>query len=209
MSVAQSQRVTGNAILAKPWPLPHNVDMPITMRDRFVVRAPIDEVWVFLTDPHRVATCIPGAHLERVESERAFLGRIKVAVGPFSTSYRGRVEFTELDEQNHTARLTAEGHEKGGGLASGSMVSLLRTVDAGTEVLVDVSVDGASKIVQMGLGLSQNLADELFGQFVTSVKARLESPHESNVHQKSNSVQVLPLLGKAFMRRFRARKPAE
>ncbi|MEO8456290.1 MAG: SRPBCC family protein [Chloroflexota bacterium] len=183
--------------------------MAITMRDRFVVCAPIDDVWAFLTDPHQVAKCIPGGHLESVESERAFLGRIKVAVGPISTSYRGRVEFTELDQANHTARLTAEGHERGGGLATGSMMSSLLTVDDGTEVVVDVTVDGASKIVQMGLGLTQNLAEELFGRFVQCVRARLESPHAAeHAHHTPVPVQVVPLLAKAFMRRFRAKKPA-
>ena len=127
-------------------------------------------------DPRRVVLCMPGAHLEQIESDRAFLGSVKVAVGPFTTSYKGRVEFTEVDESLHTARLTAEGQERGGGAAHGSMVSSLRTVEEGTEVVVDVSVEGASRIVHLGLGLTQNLAQELFGQFVTCVKERLEAP---------------------------------
>src|SRR4051812_44354189 len=108
--------------------------MAIVMRDRFVVRAPIDEVWAFLTDPHRVVSCMAGAHLDHVESERVFRGHIKVSVGPLKASYKGRIEFVEFDAEQHSARLTAEGHESGGGDAKGQMLSSMRTVDDGTEV---------------------------------------------------------------------------
>jgi carbon monoxide dehydrogenase subunit G len=176
------------------------------MRDRFVVRAPIDDVWGFLMDPHRVVLCMPGAHLEQIESDRAYLGSVKMAVGPFITSYKGRVQFAEVDESLHRARLTAEGHERGGGAAQGSMVSSLRTVGEGTEVVVDVSFEGTSRLVHLGLGLTQNLAQELFGQFVTCVKERLEAPlgapSTGETPAGSAPVQVLPLLAKAFLRLF-------
>jgi uncharacterized protein len=179
------------------------------MRDRFVVRAPIDDVWEFLMDPRRVVLCMPGAQLEQIESDRAYLASVKVAVGPFTTSYKGRVEFAEVDESLHRARLTAEGQERGGGAAHGSMVSSLRTVEEGTEVSVDVSFEGTSRIVQMGLGLTQDLAQELFGQFVTCVKERLEAPQGATPSGETPAgaapVQVLPLLAKAFLRRFRAK----
>ena len=185
--------------------------MAITMQDRFLVRAPIDDVWELLIDPRRVVLCMPGAQLERIESDRAFAGSFRLAVGPFATSYKGRVEFAEVDESLHRARLTAEGQERGGGAAHGSMVSSLRTVEEGTEVVVDMSVDGTSRIVQMGLGLTENVAEELFGQFVTCVKERLEAPQGSNSTDGTPAdtapVQVVPLLAKAFMRRFRAKRP--
>ncbi len=184
--------------------------MAITMSDRFLVRAPIDDVWEFLMDPDRVVLCMPGAQLEQTESDLAFLGSFKVAVGPFTTSYKGRVEFAEVDESRHRARITAEGQERDGGAAHGSMVSSLRTVEEGTEVVVDVSVDGASRIVQMGLGLTQNLAQELFGQFVTCVKERLEAPlgaiSTGGTPAGTAPVQFFPLLAKAFVRRFRAKR---
>jgi uncharacterized protein len=179
------------------------------MRDRFVVRAPIDDVWEFLMDPRLVVPCMPGAHLEQIESDSSYLGSVKVAIGPFTTAYKGRVEFAEADESLHRARLTAEGRERGGGAAHGSMASSLRTVEEGTEVIVDLSVEGASRIVHLGLGLAENLAQELFGQFVTCVKERLEAPAGATATEGmpagSAPVQVFPLLAKAFMRRFRAK----
>lgn len=146
------------------------------MHDHFLIRAPIDEVWAFLMDPYQVVVCMPGAHLEGVESERAFLGSIKIAVGPFATSYKGRVEFAEVDPTSHRVRLVAQGRERHGGDAHGSMVSSLAAVVDGTEVMVDVSVEGTTKLVHLGLGLTEDLGHELFAQFVACVKARLEAP---------------------------------
>ncbi len=187
--------------------------MAITMREQFLVRAAIEDVWDFLMDPHCVVACTPGAHLQEVESERAFTGSIKVAIGPFVTSYKGRVEFVEVDETEHRARLTAEGHERNGGAARGSMVSFLTAVEGGTEVVVDVSVEGTSKLVHMGLSLTQNLSEELFGQFANCVRERLEQPHGDHTTLGGDDVpepvQVFPLLAKAFLRRFRAKDPAK
>jgi carbon monoxide dehydrogenase subunit G len=180
--------------------------MAITMRDRFVVRAPMDEVWEFLMDPRRIIVCMPGAHLDAVESDRAFRGRIKIAVGPFSTSYRGRVQFTEVDEAAYRVRAVAEGHESGGGDAHGSMVSYLLPLDGGTDVEVEVVIDGTSKLVRMGLGLTENLAHEMFAQFVECVKERLETPGPSTHHEhQPEPVQVVPLIAKALVRRLRGK----
>lgn len=175
------------------------------MQDQFLVRAPIDDVWEFLMNPRLVVPCMPGAHLNEVESERAFTGSIQVAAGPFKAIYRGRVEFTEVDETERRVRMTAEGHERGSGAARGWMVSSLSEVADGTEVFVDVSVEGTSKLMSRGLHLGQNVAHELFEQFVARLKEQLEPGHGlgSHARKESSSVQVVPLLAKAFAKRFR------
>ncbi len=39
--------------------------MPIEIRERFCIQAPVDAVWRFVMDPHRVVSCMPGAQLGR------------------------------------------------------------------------------------------------------------------------------------------------
>ena len=108
-----------------------------------------------------------GAVLEEITGDGSFLGSVKVAVGPITTSYKGRVQFTEKDEANHRIQLTAEGREGSGGTARGTMSSTMRaTEDGQTEVSVDVSVDITGRIVQIGRGLMQDVASDMFGQFV-------------------------------------------
>jgi carbon monoxide dehydrogenase subunit G len=180
----------------------------ITLQNRFLVRAPIDAVWDFLMDPRRVVSCMPGAQLDTVESDRVFTGSIQVAFGPFKTSYKGRVEFIEVHEAERHVRMAAEGHEAGAGAARGWMASSLTEVAEGTEAFVDLSVAGTSRLMNHGLRLGQHLAHELFGQFVARLKEQLESPEGAKVpvhaDRARGSVQVVPLLARAFARRFRA-----
>ncbi len=182
--------------------------MAISMHERFVVKAPVDTVWEFLMDPRHVVPCMPGAHLDEVESERAFRGSLKIALGPFTTSYKGRVEFAEVDTEAHRVRMTAEGHERGSGDATGSMVSYLTDLGDATEVFVDARVEGTSRLVTQGLQLGENLAHELFAQFVANVKDQLEPVDRSRalIPRKSSSVQVVPLVAKAVARRFRMKR---
>jgi len=184
----------------------------ISLQDRFQVQAPIEAVWQFLMDPQRVVMCMPGARIEEIVDDSTFLGSVKVAVGPIAMSYKGRVQFTSVDEVDHLIRLTAEGRETGGGTALGSMSSSLRATPEGqTEVEVDVSVDVTGRIVQMGRGLMQDVAADLFRQFVGCVTQRLEnaSPTEDpgGAAVASEPVRVVPLflraLGSAVLRFLR------
>ena len=53
-------------------------DATMEITQTFVVRAPPDAVWAFLTDPHRVAGCLPGAAITDRVDERTYAGTITV-----------------------------------------------------------------------------------------------------------------------------------
>ena len=144
---------------------------------------------------------MPGAVLEEIVGDGSFLGSVKVAVGPITTSYKGRVQFTDVDEANHRIQLTAEGREGSGGTARGTMSSAMRaTEDRQTEVSVDVTVDITGRIVQIGRGLMQDVASDMFGQFVSCVKARLESaePAAEGEAAPIKPVAIVPLALRAI-----------
>ena len=151
--------------------------MAVTLKETFIVQAPIDRVWQFVMDPEMVVTCMPGAELESVEDERTFLGKVSVKVGAVTTSYQGRVQFTSVDDVAHVVEMTAEGRETGGGTAKGTMSSRLRSLEDGqTEIVAEASVDLTGRIMQMGRGMIQGVSQQLFKQFVGCVKERLEAP---------------------------------
>ncbi len=149
--------------------------MAIEIRETFQVRAPLEVVWPFVMDPHKVVTCLPGAKLLEVVDPRTFVGSVQVKVGAITTSYKGRVQLTEVDEQGHVVRMAAEGRETGGGAAKGTMSSRLRSLpDGQTEVIAEASVDLTGRIMQVGRGMIQGVSQQLFLQFVASLKQRLE-----------------------------------
>ncbi len=151
--------------------------MAIEIRETFQVRAPVDAVWQFVMDPQRVVTCMPGATLQQVVDDHTFLGTVKVKVGAITTSYNGRVQFTKVDAQAHVVQMLAEGRETGGGQAKGTMSSRLRELpDGQTEVVAEATVDLTGRIMQVGRGMIQGVAQQLFKQFAAALKQRLEAP---------------------------------
>jgi carbon monoxide dehydrogenase subunit G len=147
------------------------------IRETFQVQAPIDTVWKFVMDPQQVVTCMPGAALDQVVDAQTFLGTVKVKVGAITATYKGRVQFTQIDHQGHNMQMLAEGRETGGGMAKGTMSAHLRALSTGqTEVVVEASVDLTGRLMQVGRGMIQGVARLLFQQFAKSLQQRLETP---------------------------------
>jgi hypothetical protein len=151
--------------------------MSIQIEETFQVAVPVDTVWRFLLDPHRVVTCMPGAELEQVVDERTFEGAVKIKLGAITTRYRGRVQLTEVDEAAHTVRMLAEGRETGGGTAKGTLTSQVRALpDGDTEVIAQAEVDITGRVMQMGRGMIQGVSSQLFAQFAIRTREALETP---------------------------------
>jgi carbon monoxide dehydrogenase subunit G len=181
----------------------------IEIRETFQVQAPIDAVWRFVMDPQQVVTCMPGAALDQVVDDRTFLGNVRVKVGAITASYKGRVQLAHVDHQGYTLQMVAEGRETGGGMAKGTISSRLHPLSAGqTEVVAEASVDLTGRLMQVGRGMIQGVAQQLFQQFIASVKQRLEVPaaalEESGLLQPATAadpsitepqaIRVVPLL---------------
>ncbi len=150
--------------------------MPFKIEEEFEVQAPVQRVWEYLIDPARVVVCIPGAELLEKQDEGAFLGAVKVKVGPMSMSFKGLMKFTEVDEQSRHVRMVGEGRDAGGaGSAKVTMLSKVTAVDnGGSLVVVSADVDLVGKIVQFGRGMIEEVSRQLFRQFSACVKKHLE-----------------------------------
>ena len=170
--------------------------MAIELKERFSVSAPIDAVWRFVMDPKQVVTCMPGATLDEVVDDRAFLGSVQVKLGAVTTRYKGRVQFTEVDEQVHAVQMVAEGRETGGGTAKAVVSSRLSPLpDGQTEIVAEAKVDLTGRIVQVGRGMIQGVSHQLFQQFAASTKEHLERPPGSApVAVESTPIRIIPLV---------------
>jgi carbon monoxide dehydrogenase subunit G len=148
----------------------------IRIEERFVVQAPAERVFAYLVDPAQVVECLPGAELVEVVDPRNFVGNVKVKVGAITVSYRGRVVLEEVDVPGGRVRMRAEGRESGGGgSAKMAMESRVAGTGAGAEVVVVAELDVAGRIVQLGRGMFEQVAHQIFAQFSGCVRARLEA----------------------------------
>jgi len=186
--------------------------MAIRIEKTFTVEAPIAAVWDFLTDPRRVAGCLPGASITEQVDDRTFKGQMTVKVGPVSSSYRGTITFDKLDVATRTAELSGRGQDtRGKGGADMKMTSVLTERSQGTEatVISDVNVTGI--LAQMGRGIIQDVSDQMFQVFAERMRAELvtSNPVEKNAasnpvapaHPKQEQVLDVGALGAAAGKR--------
>jgi carbon monoxide dehydrogenase subunit G len=146
--------------------LEHHVSVP----------APIDVVWAAVLDPERVAPCMPGATLTRVDGD-SFTGTMKVKVGPVVLLYKGTGTFTEHDEQARRAVLKADAKDSRGNGTVSATVTITLTEEgdqtAGT-IATDLSITG--KPAQFGRGMISDVGGKILEQFAACLSDKLAAP---------------------------------
>jgi carbon monoxide dehydrogenase subunit G len=152
--------------------------MALQIEKTFVVKAAPTAVWGFLTDPRRVAGCMPGAAITEQVDDRTYAGTITVKVGPVTASYKGKLHFEKLDAATGSAEILASGQEvRGKGGADMRLTSHLtaRSPEA-TEVTTTSQVNVTGILAQFGRGMIQDVGDQMFKQFTEAMRAELEAP---------------------------------
>ena len=130
----------------------------------FVVRSPPDRVWSFLTDPEKVASCLPGAAITGKLDEKTWQGTMTVKVGPVSSSYKGKVAFEKLDAGSRTAEMLEPFEGEPDNMGIGTIPqdelenAIMRAAAAGIPSAVHAIGDAANRRV---LDAFQRAADTL------------------------------------------------
>lgn len=151
--------------------------MGMRIEKSFVVQAPAAAVWEFLTDPRRVASCLPGAAITDQLDPQTYGGTITVKVGPVTASYRGKMKFERLDAAAGEAEISASGQEtRGKGAADMRMSSRVVARDAAsTEVVITSDVNVVGALAQFGKGMIEDVSDQMFGKFSGAMRRQLEA----------------------------------
>ncbi len=150
--------------------------MAMEISKAFLVHAPVEAAWVLLTDPVRVAACLPGAAITERIDDQTYRGTVTVKVGPVSASYKGTMRFARLDHSDHSAEIVASGSDtRGRGGADMVMSSrLVERVPGETQVTIVSEVNVMGVLAQFGRGMIQDVSDQIFERFVAAVRAQLE-----------------------------------
>ena len=171
--------------------------MQVRTSKTFEVKEPVAHVWQFLSDPRKVATCIPGAEITEALDERRYLGTIIAKVGPVVTTYKGELIIERLDEQSYEIELVGKGTDvKGKGSASMKMSGKLRALpDGGTEVtgISEITITGL--LAQFGSRVVEEVSNQMFAQFTSALQQNLQtSGNPANVEKNTKALRPLPLL---------------
>jgi carbon monoxide dehydrogenase subunit G len=181
--------------------------MPIKIEKTFQVKEPLEKVWKVLSDPRKVASCVPGAQITEEVDSRTYKGTIKVQVGPSVTDYKGEVRIERLDEQSHQIEIVGKGQDvRGKGSASMKMTGQLRALpDGATEVTSVSEVNVVGILAQFGGRMINEVSNEIFKEFTKSFQSRLQQENVPETRQPAaestvepRPINAIPLVTSAF-----------
>ncbi|MFF1610782.1 SRPBCC family protein [Amycolatopsis sp. NPDC058278] len=154
----------------------------------FTVPAPLGEVWQAVVDPERVAPCMPGASLTKVEGDK-FSGTVKVKLGPISLLYKGNGEFLEKDEAARKVTIKASGKDsRGAGTAAATVTLTLTETDGGTHGSVSTDLAITGKPAQFGRGLISEVGGKILDTFAGCLSGKL-APQEPTAAAEKTAAQ--------------------
>jgi carbon monoxide dehydrogenase subunit G len=160
----------------------------------FDVPLPPAQAWSLLMDIPRIAPCMPGAELTEIVDPQNFKGKISVRLGPVSLVFAGRVELYDVDTNNRSARVRAQGSDaKGRGAANATAMFRIEPDGAGSRVLIhtDLMLSGAVAQYGRGVGMIQATAAQIIGQFAGNLRAQLaQQPTPAAPLEEKQSVPV-------------------
>jgi carbon monoxide dehydrogenase subunit G len=147
----------------------------IPIKESFEVGASVEQVWDYFSDPIHVVPCLPGAEILSSLEDNAYEGRVNVQVGPVRAQFAGIVRVLEIDAARHTMTLSARGTQEGAAGRAEATVNfgLESRGPASTQVRIEAEVSISGKLAQMGGGMIQTVARQLFRKFADCARREI------------------------------------
>jgi len=142
----------------------------------FTIAAPRERVWRAITDPARMAPCIPGCDAIEITGSGRYRIRVAVAMGPVKATFNLDVEVTEETPPGFVASITrGEEGTRASVLTAHSELHLAAIDGGATEVRYISEISIVGRLGRFGLGVMKKKAASLGDAFAQSFRARVEA----------------------------------
>ena len=146
--------------------------MALEMSGEYVLPLSREKVYAALNDPEMLKKCIPGCEELEKTSDNEFAAVVKMAIGPVSARFKGKVRLEDLDPPNGY-RIAGEGEGGVAGFAKGGASVQLTEVPEGTKLAYKAEANVGGKIAQLGqrllAGTAKKIADKFFSNFTAAL----------------------------------------
>jgi len=169
--------------------------MKAQIKKEFHVDEPVEKVWEYLSNPEKIASCVPGATLTEVIDEKNFKGEVVMKFGPVKAKYNGDISIEEMNHEDHKMVMRGMGKDsKGKGSAEMLMNgAVMANPEGGSDVdfSMDITVNGM--LAQFGSRLITDVSNQITEQFVGNFKTKLagEEIADNSIKAGSLAGQVL------------------
>lgn len=166
--------------------------MKATITKSFFVEEPIDKVWEYLCDPHKIVTCLPGASLTEQMDDRNYKGEVTMKFGPIKAKYAGVITFEEIDVENRVMKLKGKGLDsRGKGSADMDMTGNIAEKENGTQVDYSIIVTVTGMLAQFGARLITDVTNSVFDQFGANFRDKLKGLEVDNTMTAGKMIKGL------------------
>jgi len=144
---------------------------------RFVIDAPQEKVWQFISAPEKVGLCFPGCQGVTALGDNKYQTAIKVQIGPIKTLFNVSFEETHIRPMEYFA-YTSRGEEgnRASRLKAESSLTLTPVDADHTQVEYTSELSIVGRLGKFGLGMMKKKADAMGDEFIESLRAKIEGP---------------------------------
>ncbi|MEU1375256.1 SRPBCC domain-containing protein [Streptomyces triculaminicus] len=140
------------------------------MEHEVFVPFPVEAVRRVLSDPARVARCVPGLQQD-ASAGAALTGRLRLRIGGSTITYRGALRLTERDG---SYELSGEGTEARGSGTVTLMLSVMpEEMPGGTRLTCTGTVGGAGRLTEFDTKTAESAARRLLDRFAAALAEEL------------------------------------
>ncbi|MFM0258135.1 SRPBCC family protein [Paraburkholderia sediminicola] len=168
--------------------------------NNFEVSLPPEQAWRLLMDVQAIMPCMPGAEIAEVVDEKNFKVKVAVRLGPVALVFLCDVAFVDVDDSARVAKAKASGADaKGRGTAQAAIDFRCQPSEKGSQIFIktDLSLSGAVAQYGRGVGLIQNVANQIVSQFSRNLEARISQLKEHGAIGETLDEEQQPQAGAA------------
>ena len=161
--------------------------------------APRQKVWEFLTDPQRIAKCMPGCEKLEAVGENEYSSQINVGLAAVKGVYTGKVKLDEMQPPSHY-KMLIDGKGKQGFIKGTGRLDL---EEQNGQTLLNYSGDiqVGGPLASVGQRMIDGAAKMMIGQFFHGNGGRDQS-HAGRGGEAGRCRQLLALLHQAHPRKI-------
>lgn len=137
------------------------------------IKAPREDVWAFLMDPHKSTECAPGLQSVEVIDDTHFKCTVRAGVGMIRGSFDFDVAWQDTTEPSH-AQMVANGNAAGSAVQMTSTMDLDDDGDGGTLMKWSANVRVSGKLAGVGGRLMNPVADRMTKDIFGCIRSKLE-----------------------------------
>ena len=144
------------------------------LEGKFVLRAPIQELWDFLLKPETLAACIPGCEQMDAIDENTFESIVVAKVGFIKVRFKFTTNIIEKEPPKHLkAAGKGEDLSKQGNFSQETVVDLRELANGEVEVSYKSNIRVVGKLATFGDRIMRAKAKQLEEEFTKNLRSKL------------------------------------